>query len=414
MRKPKFAICALVALVAALYLAACSSNTSTVPTLAPQPATPTLPVAPTVVATATPAPTPLPTVDPPALKLRLVNVATGANSELPVGYGRTRSWSADSSRLAVASEDGLTVGSVSAQRFTRLWTASCGAVEWSPTQNQVAAACADGLLVIDISGKVISRDQTVGGEWARLSPWVHWAPDGKSVAYGSFNGDATVLSTIDNGRKRIPGGFMNARWLADGRLQTIEQPTYRDAATIRIHDPAKAYAVVATAVTRAGAASLGIDRDGRQAAYAVLGTPSASGVPRILPSTIFFLRIADGEETATVSGYPGYNALDFTPDGRSLLLQTGFCGSNWSIGVGALDGTVRSITPGGFMVGKFSPDGSQVGFTRGTELWVVASDGNTPARRLAEGIHGPAGFDWSPDSKWISVPPFFGGFDWCP
>ena len=194
------------------------------------------------------------------------------------------------------------------------------------------------------------------------------------------------------------------------RLGIVNQ----DVATIRIHDPAKAYAVVATAVTRARAASLGIDRDGRQAAYAVYGPPASSGVPRILPSTIVVLRIADGRETATFPGYAGYNALDFTPDGRSLLLQTGFCGSNWSIGVGALDGTVRSIATGGFMVGKFSPDGSQVGFTRGTELWVVASDGNTPARRLAEGIHGPAGFDWSPDSKWISVPPFFGGFDWCP
>ena len=410
MRKPKFAICALVALVAALYLAACSSNTGTVPTLAPQPATPTLPVAPTVVATATPAPTPLPTVDPPALKLRLVNVGSGASTDLPIGFGgfdRSRAWSRDSTRIAVANDEGLSVGAVSAQRFTLLRAGSCFGVDWSPTQDQIAVGCKGGVAIVSSGGGVIMGDADSFAEWVR------WAPDGRAVAYGSKNAPITVMA-LDGTRKTVPGSFVSAQWLPDGRLLTVEQPDYRDAATIRIHDPAKAYAVVATAVTRAGAASLGIDRDGRQAAYAVLGTPSASGVPRILPSTIFFLRIADGEETATVSGYPGYNALDFTPDGRSLLLQTGSCGSNWSIGVGALDGTVRSITPGGFMVGKFSPDGSQVGFTRGTELWVVASDGNTPARRLAEGIHGPAGFDWSPDSKWISVPPFFGGFDWCP
>jgi hypothetical protein len=55
-----------------------------------------------------------------------------------------------------------------------------------------------------------------------------------------------------------------------------------------------------------------------------------------------------------------------------------------------------------------------VGFTRGTELWVVGVDGSTPARRLAEGVHGPAGFEWSPDSTSISYQPFFGGYDQCP
>ena len=151
MRKPKFAICALVALVAALYLAACSSNTSTVPTLAPQSATPTLPVAPTVVATATPAPTPLPTLDPPALKLRLVNVGSGASTDLPIGFGgfdRSRAWSRDSTRIAVANDEGLSVGAVSAQRFTLLRAGSCFGVDWSPTQDQIAVGCKGGVAIV--------------------------------------------------------------------------------------------------------------------------------------------------------------------------------------------------------------------------------------------------------------------------
>lgn len=206
---------------------------------------------------------------------------------------------------------------------------------------------------------------------------------------------------------------MNAQWLPDGRLLTFEQPTYRDAATIRVHDPAKDYAVVTTAVTRAGAQGLGIDREGNYAAFGVYGPPAASGLPRILPSNVVVVRIADGQEVATFPAYPGYETIDFSPDGRSVLMQTDLCGPGWSLAVGALDGSIRAITRGSFMVTKFSPDGSQVGFTRGTELWVVANDGNTPARRLAEGVHGPAGFEWSPDGKWITVPPYFGGFDQC-
>ena len=321
MRKPKFAICALVALVAALYLAACSSNTSTVPTPAPQPATPTLPVAPTVVATATPAPATLPTVDPPALRLRLVNVATGANSDIPAGFGRSRAWSPDSIRMAVANEAGLSVGAVSAQRFTLLWAGSCFGVDWSPTEEQIAVGCKGGVAIVSSGGGVIMGDADSFAEWVR------WAPDGRAVAYGSKNAPITVMA-LDGTRKTVPGSFVSAQWLPDGRLLTVEQPDYRAAAIIRIHDPAKAYAVVAEAVTRAGPASLGIDRDGSQAAYAVHGPPASSGVPRILPSTIVVLRIADGRETATFPGYAGYNALDFTPDGRSLLLQTGFCGSD--------------------------------------------------------------------------------------
>ena len=394
---------------AAILLVACSSKTESSPTPTQPPATNT--AAP--LATATPSPTPLPTVEPPDLKLRLVNVVSGANSELPVGFGGSRAWSADSTRIAVADDFGVSVGPLTGQSFVRVWFAVCRAVQWATAGDMLAAACANGLVVLDSKGNVIAHDQTLIGDWVRSIPWIAWAPDGKAVAYGSSNANVNVMK-LDGSRQVIPGTFADGQWLADGRLATIEQITYRDAATIRILDPAKGYAVVSTAVTRPAANGLAVDFGGRHAAYTVLGEASGQGGPRILPSTLVVLRISDGREFATLPAYAAYGSIDFAPDGNTFLLETDYCGAGWSLGVGGVDGSVRSIARGSFMVTKFSPDGSQVGFTRGTELWVVPSDGSAPARRLAEGVHGPAGFEWSPDGKWISVPPFFGGFDQCP
>ena len=408
MKKPLFAICAL---AAALSVAACSNRANSEPTPTPPSAASTAVSSSTPVATAPPTATPLPTVEPPDLKLRLVNVASGANSDLPVGFGRAVAWSPDGSRVAVANEGGVAGGALNAQRFARLWAGDCSGADWSPRQDLIAAACKDGLVILDTGGKVVQRDQGATREW------VHWSPNGKSVAYGSFKNVISILG-IDGSRATIPGSFASgaasAQWLPGGRLVTVEQPDYRDATTIRVHDPVMDYAVVAKLVTRPNASGLGIDREGKYAAFGVYGPPAGSGVPRILPSTVVVVRIADGQEIATFPAYPGYETIDFSPDGRSVLMQTDYCGPGWSLAVGSLDGSARAVARGSFMVTKFSPDGTQVGFTRGTELWVVASDGNTPARRLAEGVHGPAGFEWSPDGKWISVPPFFGGFDQCP
>jgi Tol biopolymer transport system component len=129
--------------------------------------------------------------------------------------------------------------------------------------------------------------------------------------------------------------------------------------------------------------------------------------------------LPSGQEVRTFSGYASYLAAGngptaFSPNGGSVLMQTDFCKPpTWSLDVAGVDGSVRTIAQGSFMVTKFSPDGSLVAYTSGTQLWVVASDGSSAPRRLATGVHGPAGFEWSPDSRWISVPPFFGGFDQC-
>jgi hypothetical protein len=346
------------------------------------------------------------------LKLRVVQVATGALIDLPVDFGRANAWSRNSSQQAVAG-DGLAVGDADGSPFSLFWKAQCYDVEWSPTQDIVAAACADGLVVLDAGGKVLARDDPSPNDWTSMSPYVHWSPDGHTLAYGPMNAPISILRN-DGTRSQVGGAFARAQWLSDGRLASIEQADYRSATTVRIHDPAKGYSVVEQLTVPAGANGLGIDPTGKYVGFGVYAASPPAGT-RILPSAFSLVRIADGRTVATFSAYDSnYNPASFSPDGQSVLLQTDLCGPNWSLRVGKVDGSSRAIEQGAFMATKFSPDGTRVGFTRGTELWVVDSDGATPARRLAEGVHGPFGFEWSPDSKWISLPPFFGGFDQCP
>lgn len=403
------------AFLLALFAGGCGGNDSVAAPTKPPSQGPrtevTLPPDPTATATVAP-PAPAPTIVAPDLKLRLVNVASGANTDLPIGFGRKVAWSRDSLQIAVAG-DVLGIGDINGASFFEIQPQPCYAVEWSATQDLLAAVCADGLVVLDPGGRLLATGQTNPPDSGKSAPWVHWSPDGHTLAYGSMNTPVEILQN-DGAKGEIAGTFVDAEWLADGRLATIEQPDYRSAAIIRIHDPAKGYAAVSEATTPAGAAGIGIDHNGQFAAFGVYGTSPDSGTPRILPSNFSVIRLSDGKNQTTLPAYnSNYNSADFSPDGRSVLAQADICRPDWSLEVASLDGSTRVIAQGGFMATKFSPDGRQVAFTRGTELWVVPSDGSAPARRLAEGVHGPAGFEWSPDSQWITVPPFFGGFDQC-
>jgi hypothetical protein len=138
---------------------------------------------------------------------------------------------------------------------------------------------------------------------------------------------------------------------------------------------------------------------------------------RILPSTFSVVRIGDSRVVATFEGAyaSNYNRASFTPDGGTVAMVFDLCRpETWTLDAGRIDGTRTTLAEGGSMAAKFSPDGQWLGFTRGVELWAVPSDGSAPARRLADEVHGPAGFEWSPDSRWITAVPYFGGFGQCP
>ncbi len=400
---------------AAFALAGCSDDDAPAATPSATQATGTTVVAETPVATATrtaPAAAASPTtVIDERLKLRLITVATGDNRALDVAYGQGSggAWSPNSTRLAVPGDNPSIIDVATGAR-TALWNVRCAGVAWSPSGAQVAAVCADGFIIVDSAGKLLQQDKTVpGGDLVKMAPWVRWSPDGKSVVYGA-SATAIRIMTTGGAQRAIAGAFVDARWVSDGRLVTVEQASYRDAATVRVLDPGNDFAVTSQFTSRPGAGPVAIDGNGRYVAYAVFGTEAKPG-SRILPSTTYVVGLDSGQEVRAFAD--AYGPPDFSRDGVSVLMQRDYCGPNWALVIGTLDGGVRVVTPGGALVTKFSPDDSRVGFTRGKELWVAASDGASPARRIATEVHGPFGFEWSPDGKSITVPPYIGGFDQC-
>jgi hypothetical protein len=404
----------LVAAVAAGIFAAAGCGDDDEPRPSPTPpATSTGPAGETPAATATPAATPLPTVSPESLKLLAVEVATGRNVPLGVGFGRGSAWSRDSSLVAVAGA-GLAIGTTQGTPFVQLVNDECFDVEWSPVANYVAAACGERVVAFDASGKLLMQQPVARTAWSGTLPIVHWSPDGQTVAFGPVGG-VVMLTRLDGALSQVGGSYTDMEWLPDGRLVSIALPSYQAAATFRIHNPEKGYSPVAEFVTPSRAYNAGIDSSGSYVAYGVYGG-TAKPDSRILPSSVHVVRVADGQEVASFADayLSEYNSPSFTSNGEELLVAMDVCGPGWSIDVGRLDGTTTRVASGGSMAMKFSPDGKQVAFTSGTTLWVVPGDGSTAPRQLAEDVHGPAGFEWSPDSRWITMPPFFGGFGQCP
>jgi hypothetical protein len=183
-----------------------------------------------------------------------------------------------------------------------------------------------------------------------------------------------------------------------------------------LHDQNRDFAVIAEYTTPERSEGVGVDPTGTYVAYGVLGT-GVQSPEQLLPSTLYVVRLGDAEVVATFEAAyaSNYNRASFTTDGGAVAMVFGLCRPEvWTLGVGRLDGSRTTLLEGGSMAAKFSPDGKWLGITRGTELWAVPSDGSAPARRLAKEVHGPAGFEWSPDSRWISMAPYFGGFGQCP
>jgi|GEM_PF-6829903 len=404
-----------VALLIAGGAAACSGrdDAGSTPTVVPS-----SPASPTPLATPTAAATPLPTVGAGELRAIAVEVATARVVRLPVGLnslGRRTAWSRNSSWVAVAGDEGLAVGTVGSPSFLRFASGKCFDVEWSPVADLLAAVCAQRLAVFDKDGRLVAEAAVSQADFTAKQPTVHWAPDGQVLAYGPLGRTVKVLRLAGT-EAEVKGAFTDFQWAAGGYLVTFEEPRLQPPSTVRLHDPARGFAAIAEYTTPERSTAVGVDPTGTYVAYGVYGAERGPG-ERVLSSTFYIVRLGDAAVVATFESAYGtdYNRTSFAPDGSAALMMTDYCRpETWTLDIGSIDGTKRTLARGGAMALKFSPDGRWVGYTKGIELWVVRSDGAEPPRKLADDIHGPAGFEWSPDSRWISVPPFFGGFDQCP
>lgn len=408
-RIPSLAL--FLALAIVLALAGCSGkDESPAP---PATASTAATLSPTPPSTSTPAPTPLPTVSATTLGLRAVEVSTGRNVTLPVEFGRASAWSRDSSLVAVAGA-GLAVGRTDGTPFRNFWPADCYGVEWAPNADTVGAICKDVAAIFDASGRVVASVPVSNASFSSKLPLVAWSPDGKLLAYGPIDGAIRFLVASGQPPAEIKGAFTVFQWLTDGRLVSFEQPYYQSPAVVRLHAAAAPFGATAEFTTPAEAYGVGVDPRTGLLAYALLGSQRPAS--RVLESMVYLVRLDPLQAVATFENayLAEYTSGPSFGLGGRLAAMGNFCEpASWSVDALSPDGTRSLVASGGAMRIKFSPDGRWVAFTRGITLWVVAADGSSAPRQLADEVHGPAEFWWSPDSRWISVPPFFGGFDQC-
>lgn len=132
---------------------------------------------------------------------------------------------------------------------------------------------------------------------------------------------------------------------------------------------------------------------------------------RVIPVQV---PVSGGEVRLIQAPFDGLTAvfvLDVTADGEQLLAKTGrgarpeeAAGALWTLS--PLTGTARRLGDLEAHDARWSPDGVQLAFIRGRDLFVARSDGSS-ARRLATVAEHSGDLVWSPDGRRIR---FRGGF----
>ncbi len=337
---------------------------------------------------------------PTGVRAHVVEVVSGRELELAAGIG-SMAWAPGGQRLAVANNDqGLVVIDLRTGNAAQWRTGPCRRAAWAPKGDLLAAWCG-AVVIFDGSGKVVREAAWAGSELA-------WSPDGVALAAWEtsamvFEGDKATL---------VDGPLTLVRWLDDGRLATVGRAS-DGSVELRIRTRATGWQAAGAIPVPAGAIGPSISGDGEVVAYA----QSSQNAPAPPQWRVRTVAVAGGRALFTFAGsapsYPN-GPVRFAPQSHDVLLHTDVCGPKWGLAVGKADGTVavvaESVSP---YVAEFSPDGTFVAYTSALSLWIVPADGSAAPRKLAEGVHGPAGLEWSPDGSRSAFTPFFGGFGAC-
>jgi len=112
--------------------------------------------------------------------------------------------------------------------------------------------------------------------------------------------------------------------------------------------------------------------------------------------------VAGGETSVLSTPFENNGVLDVAPNGSALLLSV-FRGTNqggelWSLPLPS--GAPRRLVESVVDSAAWTPDGGQLFFSKGTDIYAAKSDGSE-ARKLAT-MSGPVfGFSFSPDGVWV-------------
>src|SRR5690606_22267645 len=77
--------------------------------------------------------------------------------------------------------------------------------------------------------------------------------------------------------------------------------------------------------------------------------------------------------------YP-HQPYQLDPSGERLMAVTGLCTDDPGLALLDRDGTLTPVISDFVFVPRFSPDGSRIAYTNGTELYVVPTDGSEEPR----------------------------------
>lgn len=340
---------------------------------------------------------------------------------------------------------------------------------WSPDASWLAFVVGNAAFVYapnaigNIAPSAIAIVPASGGlprpvtDAASLNTSPVWLPDGRGLLFVSDRDGRRDLYRVDLTRSGRPAGgpvrlttglaLHTIDLSRDGRVLVYTDFTdYSNIWSLPIPSsppvsPAEARAVTAGHQSIEGMAlspdgrwlAFDSDRGGRQAIYRI---PVSGGEPEALSSDsaedfmpawspdakeiayygfrqghrqLFVLPVDGGAPGAVAADSANQRFPDWAPDGRHLVFHSDRTGrfELYVIGrdAGGRWGTPRQLTTEGGQEARWSPDGREIVYVRGTGLWVIAPAGGPPRRVVDAGAPpvrpSPLLAQWAPDGRTI-------------
>ena len=199
-----------------------------------------------------------------------------------------------------------------------------------------------------------------------------WSPDGKQIAFGSYNNDSGGLYIMNS------DGSNPTKLIDTKRLST--------------------YYSQAAAASGFGIGSPVWSPDGKKIGFSssyYVGCCFAHGYTSVIN--------ADGSHLITAEGVSWSGIVFWSPDSQRIA-YSGSCGGGSSICVMNADGTSHHIADG--RIPTWSPDGKKIAFSSGpynnVEVYVINVDGTNPINLTNYNKGWDGNPIWSPDGKKIA------------
>ena len=160
--------------------------------------------------------------------------------------------------------------------------------------------------------------------------------------------------------------------------------------------------VVVVTIFGVPSGSLAADAPGAKLIFEGWGVSDATGVA---PNYDLWIVNEDGSGLTNLTDDPGYEGnAEWSPDGRRIAFDSDKAG-NADIFVMKEDGTgrkrltsskVEELWP------TWSPNGRRIAYAKGTQLWIMRSDGSHKRKIFSAPGETVRLSDWSPDGRWMS------------